>query len=118
MKTSGITKRVRYLLTGLAVLALGALLLPNAPATRAAAGCSGTITPAVTEGPYYKAGSPERTDLLEAGIPGTKLVITGYVYDRNCQPIAGAWLDFWQADGNGQYDNSGYKLRGHQFTDA
>ncbi|MHB1347733.1 MAG: intradiol ring-cleavage dioxygenase, partial [Candidatus Humimicrobiaceae bacterium] len=28
-----------------------------------------------------------------------------------------AWLDFWQADGDGNYDNSGYKLRGHQYTD-
>jgi protocatechuate 3,4-dioxygenase beta subunit len=27
-------------------------------------------------------------------------------------------LDFWQADANGVYDNSGYTLRGHQFTDA
>jgi protocatechuate 3,4-dioxygenase beta subunit len=27
-------------------------------------------------------------------------------------------LDFWQADGRGQYDNQGYRGRGHQFTDA
>jgi len=26
-------------------------------------------------------------------------------------------LDFWQADGKGQYDNASYTLRGHQFTD-
>ncbi|HSD56866.1 MAG TPA: hypothetical protein VLB04_01690, partial [Methanotrichaceae archaeon] len=31
--------------------------------------------------------------------------------------IAGALLDFWQADGNGRYDNVDYKLRGHQLTD-
>ena len=24
---------------------------------------------------------------------------------------------FWQADGNGEYDNEGYTLRGHQYTD-
>jgi protocatechuate 3,4-dioxygenase beta subunit len=29
-----------------------------------------------------------------------------------------AWLDFWQADDRGQYDTAGYRLRGHQFTDA
>jgi hypothetical protein len=40
------------------------------------------------------------------------------VFDKNCQPIANAWLDFWQTDGNGAYDNSGYNMRGHQFTDA
>jgi protocatechuate 3,4-dioxygenase beta subunit len=27
-------------------------------------------------------------------------------------------LDFWHADDNGQYDNSGFRLRGHQFSDA
>ncbi len=31
--------------------------------------------------------------------------------------MAHAWLDFWQADGEGKYDNSGYTLRGHQYTD-
>ena len=51
-------------------------------------------------------------------MPGTKLVITGYVYTTDCQPIANALLDFWQANANGEYDNSGYTLRGHQFTDA
>lgn len=79
---------------------------------------SASVTPALTEGPYYKAGSPEQADLYQDGMAGTKLAITGYVYDSNCQPIANAWLDFWQADANGNYDNSGYILRGHQFTDA
>ncbi len=79
--------------------------------------CSGTPTPSQTEGPYYKAGSPERTSLREPGLVGTPLTITGYVFSTACQPIAHAWLDFWQADGNGNYDNAGFKLRGHQFTD-
>jgi protocatechuate 3,4-dioxygenase beta subunit len=72
----------------------------------------------LTEGPYYKSGSPEQTNLYQDGMAGTKLVVTGYVYDTNCQPVANAWLDFWQADGNGNYDNSGYTLRGHQYTDT
>ena len=78
---------------------------------------SASVTPELTEGPYYKSGSPEQADLYQDGMAGTKLVITGYVYDTNCQPVANAWLDFWQADANGNYDNSGYTLRGHQFTD-
>lgn len=78
---------------------------------------SASVTPALTEGPYYKAGSPEQADLYQDGMAGTKLVVTGYVYDTNCQPVANAWLDFWQADANGNYDNSGYTLRGHQYTD-
>jgi len=48
---------------------------------------------------------------------GTPLVITGYVFTRSCQPAAGAWLDFWQADARGSYDNRGFRLRGHVFAD-
>ena len=75
------------------------------------------LTPSMTEGPYYKSGSPERTSLLEEGVIGTRLVLTGYVLTEDCQPIANAWLDFWQADGQGAYDNANYRLRGHQLTD-
>ena len=79
--------------------------------------CSGKQTIAMTQGPYYKSGSPMRSNLLEEGIPGEKLTVVGYVFTTDCEPIANAWLDFWQADGNGVYDNAGFKLRGHQFTD-
>ena len=48
---------------------------------------------------------------------GTRLLVVGYVLDSSCAPIPGAWLDFWQADGDGNYDNQGYTLRGHQFSD-
>ena len=75
------------------------------------------LTPAQTEGPYFTPNSPERASLLEPGVTGTKLVITGYVLTRDCRPIARALLDFWQADDGGQYDNQGYRLRGHLFTD-
>jgi protocatechuate 3,4-dioxygenase beta subunit len=77
-----------------------------------------SLTPAVTEGPYFKAGSPQRTSLVDANMPGTRLTISGYVFNTSCQPVANAELDFWQADSKGQYDNAGYTLRGHLFTDA
>ena len=76
------------------------------------------LTPAMTEGPYFKAGSPERASLIEPSLTGTKLILTGYVLGADCQPIPHALMDFWQANADGQYDNSGYTLRGHQFTDA
>ena len=76
-----------------------------------------TLTPALTEGPYFKANSPERSSLIEANTSGKRLILTGYVLTADCQPVAHALLDFWQADANGQYDNAGYILRGHQFTD-
>ncbi len=77
----------------------------------------GRVTPAATGGPFFKSGSPLRTSLLEPNMAGTKLVITGQVFTRNCRLVAGAWLDFWQADARGEYDNAGYRLRGHQLTD-
>lgn len=49
---------------------------------------------------------------------GTKITLTGSVRNRDCRPIAGALLDFWQADDKGDYDNTGYRLRGHLFNDA
>jgi len=75
------------------------------------------LTPPVEEGPYYKTGSPERRNIVEAGVPGQKLVVEGRVLDRQGKPVPHAWLDFWHADGEGNYDNEGYKLRGHQYAD-
>ena len=86
--------------------------------TGAARRCSGRPTIAETEGPYFKAGSPARTTLMQAGMGGTRLVLTGRVLTTTCTPVAGARLDFWQADASGSYDNSGDRLRGHQLTDA
>jgi protocatechuate 3,4-dioxygenase beta subunit len=76
-----------------------------------------SLTQPQTEGPYYIPNTPQRNSFLEEGIDGSRLVLVGYVLDQNCQPLPNAWLDFWQADAGGEYDNSGYRLRGHQFTD-
>jgi protocatechuate 3,4-dioxygenase beta subunit len=74
-------------------------------------------TLAVEEGPYYKSGSPARTNLIEEGVPGQKIVFSGFVLDKQGKPISKAWLDFWQANGKGEYDNQGFTLRGHQYSD-
>jgi protocatechuate 3,4-dioxygenase beta subunit len=75
-------------------------------------------TPAQTEGPYFTPNSPERASLIESGITGTRLIVTGRVLSTACAPIGGALLDFWQADDAGSYDNAGYRLRGHQYSDG
>lgn len=75
------------------------------------------VTHPQTPGPYFKPQSPLRASLLEPGIAGTRIVVEGTVLGRDCQPVPRALLDFWQADAQGEYDNSGFRLRGHQFTD-
>lgn len=85
--------------------------------TKPSKDCFGKPTPTLTEGPYYKPGSPEKINLREEVIHGKVLYLNGYVFGTDCKPVAGAWIDFWQADGEGNYDNHGYKLRGHQLTD-
>ena len=79
--------------------------------------CSGLTQPQA-EGPYYTPNTPERNSFLEEGMTGTRLLLVGYVLDQNCQPLPNAWLDFWQAGADGEYDNEGYRLRGHQYTDS
>ncbi|MCW5879785.1 MAG: dioxygenase [Anaerolineae bacterium] len=95
---------------------------PAGPADRRAGRRSprapSAVTPAQTEGPYYKANPPQAADLLQPGMGGTKLILSGYVFNADCKPVANARVDFWQADANGQYDNTGYTMRGYQVTDA
>jgi protocatechuate 3,4-dioxygenase beta subunit len=78
----------------------------------------GAVTQRQTEGPFFKPSSPQRVDLIEPGIGGQPIELTGFVLTRGCKPVAGALVDLWQADDKGDYDNSGFRLRGHQFADA
>jgi protocatechuate 3,4-dioxygenase beta subunit len=71
-----------------------------------------------TEGPFFKPQSPQRSDLIEAGVAGRRCELAGRVLTRGCRPVAGALVDLWHADDRGDYDNRGFKLRGHVFTDA
>ncbi len=75
------------------------------------------LTAGNEEGTFYKHGSPERKNIAEPGTRGEKLVLKGHVLDKGSGPVPHAWLDFWQADGRGLYDNEGFNLRGHQYTD-
>jgi protocatechuate 3,4-dioxygenase beta subunit len=71
-----------------------------------------------TDGPYFKPSSPERADLVEAGTKGRLVEISGQVLTRRCQPVGRALLDLWHADEWGEYDNKGFRYRGHVFTDG
>lgn len=113
----------RRILAGLVALPLaGALLgLRRARAhdrALAPTPACGEETPEQTEGPYWTPDSPPKDDFTADGAPGDRMTLSGQVVDTACRPVPGTVLDFWQADGNGVYDNEGYRLRGHQFSDA
>ncbi len=124
---SGLSRKQFVAAVGLGALATpvvaGAVAGPAAASLQGATlplACTpgGSTTISQTEGPYFKPNSPLRSDIVPAGASGTKLTVTGYVYSRSCKPLAQVLLDFWQADNAGTYDNSGFRFRGHQFTDA
>jgi protocatechuate 3,4-dioxygenase beta subunit len=99
---------------GTAELAFGQRELAPTPA------CDDDDQPTVkqTEGPFFKPRSPERADLREAGLKGQPIELTGFVLTRGCRPLERVLMDVWHADAEGAYDNAGFRLRGHQFTDA
>ena len=123
MSNDEITRR-RLLELGLALPPLAALAgyadLLGGPALAATPAIvdDDEPTPALTEGPYFTPNSPKRKSILAAGVAGTRLTLSGRVLTTAGRPVANALIDFWQANARGSYDNSGYRFRGHQFTDA
>ncbi len=77
----------------------------------------GAATPPQTEGPFFRAGSPGRDNLVEAGSKARQVDLTGFVLTRGCNPVARAVVDLWHADERGAYDNKGFRYRGRTYTD-
>lgn len=100
-----------------AVTAIPSMAINRNPGGNPGNPTCGTLTVDQTEGPYFSPGSPERNNIREAGYPGTPLIVKGRVLS-GCDPVPFALLDFWQADNNGEYDNQGFRFRGHQYTNA
>ena len=95
--------------------ALGAALL--IPLEGLAQTC-GLVTPRQTEGPFYTPNTPKRISLVEPGSQAPRVVLAGTVLSADCKPVPNALLDFWHSDEQGQYDNRGFRYRGHQFADS
>ena len=95
--------------------ALGAALL--IPLEGLAQTC-GIVTPRQTEGPFYTPNTPKRISLVEPGSNAPRLVVLGTVLSADCKPAPNALLDFWHSDERGEYDNRGFRYRGHQFADG
>lgn len=78
-------------------------------------------TEADIEGPFYRAGAPERDDLASPGDTGNPLRLSGRVLDADgCTPVAGAIVDVWHADPAGMYDNDSpeWRYRGRVATSS
>lgn len=75
-------------------------------------------TPSQTAGPFFTPDSPRRSSLAEPSSKAERLVLRGLVLSPQCKPVANALLDFWHCDETGEYDNRGFRYRGHVFADA
>ncbi|WP_318841777.1 dioxygenase family protein [Ensifer adhaerens] len=110
----------------LSLLAAGPMLAPISAYSTATAqrllspSCADDddLTPSQTEGPYFTPNSPEKQDFTSDAPGGERITLAGYVLRQNCRPVTKALVELWHCDETGNYDNDGYKLRGHQFSDA
>ena len=80
-------------------------------------------TPTTTDilGPFYRPGSPLRTNLRLANSNGTAIVLKGNIFKEDGKtPINNALVEIWHCDENEIYDNTSdeYKYRGGQKTKA
>ena len=117
---SPLTTSRRGLLRALAAAPVAATFPMAVRAQDAAASAAGLISssvclvmPETTEGPYYIDPELVRADIREdkTGVP---LAMKIQVVDANCQPIAGARVDIWHCDAQGNY--SGYANQGSDGT--
>jgi protocatechuate 3,4-dioxygenase beta subunit len=75
-----------------------------------------TLTPEITEGPFYFDADKVRSDIRD-GREGTTLRLALRVRDSSCQPIPDALVDIWHCDAGGAYSQEGAPfLRGVQVT--
>ena len=95
----------------------------SSSSTASASATACTLTPEVTEGPYYLDINDVRQDVTE-GKPGAPLSLQITVVDASsCSPIDGAAVDIWHCDATGTYSGVQQStgttfLRGTQVTGA
>jgi protocatechuate 3,4-dioxygenase beta subunit len=118
--------------TSLAALSLGMIPARVVGSSDSLADCTNELNPDSLEcdpttldlygqGPFYTPNPPVMPDnqLAEVGEQGTRMIISGRVYDLNCgKMIPDAVIDVWHANDAGQYDNSGFNLRGTTISNA
>ncbi|NNE22260.1 MAG: protocatechuate 3,4-dioxygenase subunit alpha [Rhizobiales bacterium] len=88
-------------------------------------------TPSQTVGPFFALGltaeqyeyphsSIAGPDLTTPDTEGTRITVTGQVFDGNGEPVTDAMIELWQADAAGRYpgqgSNTGFKSFGRAGT--
>lgn len=85
-----------------------------------------TVTPATLPGPFYRPDAPQMetgANLCRDGV-GAPLTVTGRVTSAAGQPVCGAMVEVWHANGQGYYENQDpdsqpeHNLRGRFVTAA
>src|SRR5688572_3711895 len=58
-------------------------------------------------GPFYRPGSPLRTNLVTEGAKGTPVELSGTVWHKDCKtPFNMAKIELWHCSPEGVYDNA------------
>ena len=113
--------------TSLAALSLG--LVPKAAIAKteeegkasSTNSCDHTTLDYYGEGPFYTPNAPaiQNNLLVSPNEPGTRLVLTGRVYNLDCtEAIPDTVIDLWHANDAGAYDNAGFNLRGKTTSNS
>ena len=99
----------------IAVLFIGSVVFQDPVIQSAGFPC--VMTENNAEGPYYLKDAPIK-EILGGTMEGQRLVVSGQVIDRNCEPVPNAIVDVWQTDADGQYYfGDDYTLRGKIKSD-
>lgn len=107
--------------SALAIPFLPTALVANNEGKLVQSTCTKTTLDFYGEGPFYTSNPPtiQNGQLADANEPGTRLILSGRVFNLDCtQWLPNTEIDIWHADNNGDYDNSGYNLRGKTTANA
>ena len=83
--------------------------------------CDETTLDAYGQGPFYTANAPliQNNQLSDINESGERIIISGRVYNLDCsEAIPNTEIDIWHANNIGEYDNSGYNLRGKTISNS
>ncbi len=125
MKTTIKTRRQFLKNISLASLSLGIIPavgqgnLNQKSGTQSTLDCNITTPDLYGEGPFYTPNAPviQNNMLADPNEPGTRLIISGQVRNLDCSELIGnAEIDLWHANDAGQYDNTGFVLRGKTYS--